>query len=77
MQSAAIKNMQNTQPKAVVERLPSLNSKGTITDAIKEFLKDKENVRKVVSNVSTASLLEKFLNTNLPKSWNWTVGNLL
>lgn len=35
MQVAAIKRMQNTQPKALIERLPALTANNTVTDAIK------------------------------------------
>ena len=35
MQVAAIKKMQNVQPKALVERLPALSAGQTVCDSIK------------------------------------------
>lgn len=44
-------------------------------ESVKEYLKDKEQVRRITKN--PVSKLEKFLNQLRPKLWNWNVGNLL
>jgi len=52
-----------------------VSSIGSVCDAIKSFLKDKEMVKKLTNKSS--SKLEKFLWQNKAKSWNWTVPVLL
>ena len=40
-QVAAIKRMQNTQSKSVIERLPAIVPHSSVADTIKDFIKDK------------------------------------
>ena len=84
-QANALLKLQS-QNKTTIERLPQIISGGStsntsignmvgLTETIKTFLRDKEKVRSLNRNPS--SNLEKYLNNNLSKAWNWNVGNLL
>lgn len=57
--------------KSTIERLPPINPSPAIAEAIREYLKDKEQVRKITKN--PVSPLEKLLNQLKPKLWNWNI----
>jgi hypothetical protein len=74
-----------SQNKTTIERLPAIGNQssfgnqnsamGSIIEDVKAYLKDKEKVRLI--NGNPPSNLEKYLNTNRAKMWNWNVANLL
>jgi hypothetical protein len=74
-QSNAINKMQLQHAKSTIERLPAINPSPSIAEAVREYLKDKEQVRKITRN--PVSPLEKLLNQLKPKLWNWNLENLI
>ena len=67
--------MQAQQSKNTIERLPPINTTNSLAENVREYLKDKEQVRRITKN--PVSPFEKFLNHVRPKLWNWNIGNLL
>lgn len=61
-------------PKAI-QRLPSISNSSSVIEAVKQYLKDKELVKKITKKSTSA--LEKFLINHKTKMWNWTIANLL
>ena len=74
-QNAAINKLQNQSAKSTIERLPPIHASTSLGESVREYLKDKEQVRKITKN--PVSGLEKLLNHLKPKLWNWNIGNLL
>ena len=73
-QSGALLKMQQQQSKQV-ERLPALPNAGSVQEAVRDFLRDKEQVRKITKNPTSG--LEKLLSNLKPRLWSMTVGGLL
>lgn len=75
IQHSAINKIQHQHVKGSVERLPPIGNASSLADGVKEFLKDREHLRKITR--APVTKLERFLNQTWPKMWNWNVGNLL
>jgi hypothetical protein len=74
-QTSALTKMQNQQAKGTIERLPPIGNSSSLAEAVKEYLKDKEQVHRITR--SPVTKLERLLGQLRPKMWNWNVGNLL
>ena len=55
--------------------MPPISSSPSLAETVKDFLKDKEHVRKITRQ--PVSRFEKFISQLRPKMWNWNVGNFL
>ena len=49
-QTNAITKIQNQQMKGAIERLPPIGSSPSLSEGVKEYLKDREQVRKITKN---------------------------
>jgi hypothetical protein len=71
---SALKELQINHTRSTADKLPQIHQ-SPLTEAVREFLREKEHFRKAVRSSQTA--LEKLLIQLKPKLFNFTIPNLL